>query len=90
MQNITKPVPWLDALAFGSLALGVLSLAFFWMPGVGVCLSAAGLLIGFFGWITASQNGDASAFYLGVGALVSTVTLVFNLLLATHSLAQFF
>jgi len=90
MQNLPRTIPWLETMAFASLALGVLALAFFWMPLVGVCLSGAGVLIGFLGWITASQNGDGSAFYLAVGALVSSATLVFNLLLLTHILGPWF
>jgi hypothetical protein len=85
---IHKTVPWLDALAFAALALGILGLAFFWMPAAGVCLGAAGLVGGFFGWITALQNEDGSAFYLLAGAVVSTVALLLNLALLTHTLSR--
>jgi hypothetical protein len=83
MHFTHKSVAWLDLLAFVSPALAVLSIWFFWMPAVGVCLSAFGLVLGFFGWLTASQNEDASASYLLSGAILSAVALVFNLTLVT-------
>jgi hypothetical protein len=89
MREVYKTIPWLDALAFAALALGVVGLLFFWMPRVGVCLSSLGLVIGFFGWVTASQYEDSIAFYLMVGSIVSTAVLLLNLALVTRMILPF-
>jgi hypothetical protein len=88
MNTIHKVIPWLEELAFASMALGVLGVMFFWIPAAGVCLSTVGLLMGFFGWITAAQYEDRSAFYLMVGTAVSLASLLLNLGLVTHSLTR--
>jgi hypothetical protein len=90
MNYVHKSIPSLEALAFASLALGVLGIMFVWMPAAGVCLSAAGLLIGFFGWLAAAQHGDGSAFYLMIGTATSLAGLLLNLGLVTHSIGRLF
>ncbi len=86
-MNISyRSIPGLEALAFASLALGVLGFIFFWMPAAGVCLAALGLAAGFFGWLTASHTGDGSSFYLLVGSFVSLAGVLLNMALATGML----
>jgi hypothetical protein len=90
MNTVHKALPGFEALAFSALALGILGAAFFWMPAVAVCLAAVGLVIGFFGWITASQHEDGSAYYLMVGAVISVVSLLLNLTLVTGMYPRLF
>jgi hypothetical protein len=90
MNYFRKSIPWLDGLAFASLALGILGVMFVWLPAAGVCLAAAGLLFGFFGLLTALQNHDGSAFYLMIGTVISAGALLLNLGLVTNFLTRLF
>jgi hypothetical protein len=90
MEYYHRSVAWLEGVAFTSLALAVISLAFCWMPSVGVIIGAAALLIGFFGWIAAAQYHDGSSPYLLTGAGIAVLALVLNLTLVTGTIPRFF
>jgi hypothetical protein len=90
MKYNHKSIAGLDGIAFAAPALAVISLAFFWIPVVGVILSAAGLLLGFFGWIVASQNEDSSTYYLLTASIFALAALALNLKLATGVFCRMF
>jgi len=90
MKYIPKSIAGLDMISFVAPALAVISLAFFWIPSVAVTLSAAGLLLGLFGWYVAAHNEDSHASYLLTASIFAIAALVFNLTLATGAFFRMF
>jgi hypothetical protein len=85
-----RTIVLLDALAFASLALGILGGAFFWLPPAGFCLSALGLLAGFLGWVRASLGEEGATFSFIVGSVISLATFLLNFAIVTGTLGRIF
>lgn len=82
-MNTGKETQGLRSLSFGSIALGVLGIVFFWWVPLGMVASLAGLTLGFIDWESARRRSldyRLSVIGLLVGAAALTLDIVIAVL----------